>query len=153
MSPAVASSRPAIRRSAVLLPQPDGPTRTRNSLSWIWIVRSLTARTSPNTLLTWSRVTPAIGISSTRNRSRAAVDGHAPCAAPDWQRRVRSIPQTEIAVKAFLEGARGRGAGAPATLRGGGARGARPDRTRPRCSPRRAAGRLAGRRGGAGDRW
>src|SRR5215470_6149238 len=61
MSPAVASSRPAIRRSAVLLPQPDGPTRTRNSLSWIWIVRSLTARTSPKILLTWSSVTPAIG--------------------------------------------------------------------------------------------
>src|SRR5438067_713469 len=80
MSPAVASSRPAIRRRAVLLPQPDGPTSTRNSLSWIWIVRSLTARTSPKILLTWSRVTPAIGVSSTRNMSRAAVDNRAPCA-------------------------------------------------------------------------
>src|SRR4051794_39114514 len=101
MSPADASSRPAISRNAVLLPQPDGPTRTRNSLSWIWIVRSLTARTSPNTLLTWSRVTPAIGNSSTRNRSRAVVDDRAPVVVPMWQQRVWSITQTELAVQPF----------------------------------------------------
>src|SRR5215208_2916298 len=106
MSPAVASSRPAINRSAVLLPQPDGPTSTRNSLSWIWIVRSLTARTSPNTLLTWSRVTPAIGNSSTRNMSRATVDGRAPVVAPpERQRRARSIAQTPVPVQPFSRSA------------------------------------------------
>ena len=35
ISPAVMSSRPAIIRSRVDLPQPDGPTRTTNSLSAI----------------------------------------------------------------------------------------------------------------------
>src|SRR5271156_3909081 len=33
MSPEVTSSRPAIMRSVVDLPQPDGPTSTTNSLS------------------------------------------------------------------------------------------------------------------------
>src|ERR1700745_2295968 len=33
MSPAVTSSRPAIMRSVVDLPQPEGPTSTTNSLS------------------------------------------------------------------------------------------------------------------------
>src|SRR4051794_33706273 len=33
ISPAVISSRPAIIRSVVVLPQPDGPTSTTNSLS------------------------------------------------------------------------------------------------------------------------
>src|SRR6478672_12635432 len=60
MSPLVISSRPAMSRRPVDLPQPDGPTRTRNSLSWTWIDRSLTAVTSPNFLLTWSSNTPAM---------------------------------------------------------------------------------------------
>src|SRR3954451_11486044 len=98
MSPAEASSRPAIRRSAVLLPQPDGPTSTRNSLSWIWIVRSLTARTSPKILLTWSRVTPAIG--KLLHTKYVTHGGGQPCAlhgrsgaGASQQRCVRSIPQ------------------------------------------------------------
>src|SRR5688500_14847012 len=45
--PSVASSRPAIRRSSVDLPQPDGPTRTRNSPSSIRRETSSTATTSP----------------------------------------------------------------------------------------------------------
>src|SRR5919204_2546751 len=60
MSPSVTSSRPAIMRSAVLLPQPDGPTSTRNSRSRILRLMSLTAVTSPNFLVTWSSSTPAI---------------------------------------------------------------------------------------------
>jgi hypothetical protein len=35
IEPVVASSRPAISRSSVLLPQPDGPTSTSSSPSWI----------------------------------------------------------------------------------------------------------------------
>src|ERR1043166_215573 len=35
ISPSVTSSRPAIMRKVVLLPQPDGPTSTMNSLSAI----------------------------------------------------------------------------------------------------------------------
>src|SRR5919202_3967656 len=59
-SPPVISSSPAIMRNAVLLPQPDGPTRTRNSWSRIWMFRSLTAVTSPYFLVIWSSGTPAI---------------------------------------------------------------------------------------------
>ena len=33
ISPAVMASRPAIMRSVVVLPQPEGPTKTTNSLS------------------------------------------------------------------------------------------------------------------------
>src|SRR5919197_1343188 len=62
MSPVVISSSPAISRRPVDLPQPDGPTRTRNSLSWTWTDRSLTASTSPNRLVTWSSSTPAIRV-------------------------------------------------------------------------------------------
>src|SRR6478609_8934973 len=58
--PAVTSSRPAIIRSSVDLPQPDGPTRTRNSpLSMVSETPS-TATTSPEkTLLTLSRTISA----------------------------------------------------------------------------------------------
>ena len=35
ISPAVTASRPAIMRKVVVLPQPDGPTKTMNSLSRI----------------------------------------------------------------------------------------------------------------------
>src|SRR3954453_2976905 len=59
-TPCVISSRPATMRNAVVLPQPDGPTRTMNSPSWI-------SRSSPRTALvpsgyvfpTWSNVTAA----------------------------------------------------------------------------------------------
>src|SRR3990172_1301695 len=46
ISPAVISSRPATIRSVVVLPQPDGPTKTMNSLSRIVRFTSLTACTS-----------------------------------------------------------------------------------------------------------
>src|SRR5262249_35882313 len=46
MSPPEASSSPAIMRSVVLLPQPDGPTSTRNSLSGISRLTFRTASTS-----------------------------------------------------------------------------------------------------------
>jgi hypothetical protein len=43
ISPSEISSRPATIRSAVVLPQPDGPTSTRNSPSWTSNERSVTA--------------------------------------------------------------------------------------------------------------
>jgi hypothetical protein len=48
ISPEVISSRPAIMRGVVDLPQPDGPTRTTNS--WLAISRSIpfTACTPPS---------------------------------------------------------------------------------------------------------
>jgi len=48
-------------RSAVVLPQPDGPTRTMNSPSWTSRLISETARVpSGYTLPTPSKVTPAM---------------------------------------------------------------------------------------------
>ena len=59
--PAVGFSRPAISRSAVVFPQPDGPTRMRNSPSPMPSVRSSTANVPPgNSLLTFSNATSAM---------------------------------------------------------------------------------------------
>ena len=43
ISPASTSSRPASMRSAVVLPEPEGPTRTMNSPSSMWRSRAFTA--------------------------------------------------------------------------------------------------------------
>ena len=60
MSPSVTSSRPAIIRSSVDLPQPDGPTSTMNSPLAIVRLTSSTARTSPAyTFLTCSSLISA----------------------------------------------------------------------------------------------
>src|SRR5689334_12885745 len=61
ISPAVISSRPATIRRVVVLPQPDGPTKTMNSLSRIVRFTSLTACTSSYFLLRSLRTTCAIG--------------------------------------------------------------------------------------------
>src|SRR5258708_13445835 len=54
--PDVTSSSPAIDRSAVDLPQPDGPTSTINSPSAMSRLRSSTPFTPPGySLVTWSR--------------------------------------------------------------------------------------------------
>src|SRR3954447_15010088 len=69
------SSRPATIRNAVVFPQPDGPTRTRNSPSRISSERSLTARTPlSKTLPTSSNVTSAM---SPLLPLRSALDGTA----------------------------------------------------------------------------
>src|SRR5688572_1312431 len=60
-SPVEMSSRPATMRSAVDLPHPDGPTRTRNSPSSTSSERSCTAwKPFSYTLLIWSSSTVAI---------------------------------------------------------------------------------------------
>ena len=48
MSPDEISSRPAIMRSVVVLPQPDGPTKTMNSRSRMSRFTSFTAWTAPS---------------------------------------------------------------------------------------------------------
>src|SRR4029079_11925885 len=58
--PALISSRPAIIRRLVVLPQPDGPTRTMNSPSPISRLRSFTAWKSPYIFWTFSNVTVAM---------------------------------------------------------------------------------------------
>ncbi len=56
--PVSGCSRPAISRSAVVLPQPDGPTMTMNSPSAISRLKSWTASTSPYRFDTCSRLMP-----------------------------------------------------------------------------------------------
>src|SRR5919198_6325157 len=59
--PSLIRSRPATMRSAVDFPQPDGPTRIRNSPSATSRLTSRRATTRPGyTLVTASNVTPAI---------------------------------------------------------------------------------------------
>src|SRR4051812_20803936 len=60
ISPPVMSSKPAIMRSVVDLPQPDGPTSTTNSLSAMSRSIALTASTSSYFLTTLRSVTCAI---------------------------------------------------------------------------------------------
>ena len=50
MRPDVGSSRPAIIRSVVVLPQPDGPSKQKKSPSGTVNVESRTAVKSPNAL-------------------------------------------------------------------------------------------------------
>src|SRR3990172_2612787 len=52
ISPAVGRSSPAMIRSKVVFPHPDGPRRTRNSPSLLDRSTTPTPRTSPNPLLT-----------------------------------------------------------------------------------------------------
>src|SRR5215470_15963462 len=60
ISPDVTSSRPAIIRSVVLLPQPEGPTSTTSSLSGISRLMPRTASTASKRLVTLRRLTSAM---------------------------------------------------------------------------------------------
>src|SRR3954447_3081503 len=58
--PEVGSSRPAIMRSVVVLPQPEGPSRQKNSPSFTLKVESFTATKSANALCRFSTRISAI---------------------------------------------------------------------------------------------
>src|SRR6185295_15742855 len=60
-SPPEIFSRPAIMRSSVDLPQPDGPTSTQNSPSAIETSTPCTTSVEPNDLRTALRATAAMG--------------------------------------------------------------------------------------------
>ena len=60
MSPDVMASRPAIMRSVVVLPQPEGPTKTTNSLSRMCRSTSFTTWLVSNILLSLRTITSAI---------------------------------------------------------------------------------------------
>src|SRR4051812_28877639 len=103
-SPALMSSRPATMRSAVVLPQPDGPTNTMNS-------PSSTRRSSPRTagvpsgytFVTSSRVTCATVAHLPRGRRRPY-----PGAIRDKRRdpRVPALLALEVGSALFREGLR-----------------------------------------------
>src|SRR5258706_7623777 len=67
ISPDVGSSSPAIIRRSVVLPDPEGPRRTRNSPSRL--SRS-TLTTAPSCPLRKSFVSPLVSTIAIRNRSR-----------------------------------------------------------------------------------
>ncbi len=60
MAPAVGSSNPAIIRSIVVLPEPEGPRRAKNSPSTMSRSMSSTATTSPKVLVTPTRRTAGV---------------------------------------------------------------------------------------------
>src|SRR5882757_1358728 len=71
ISPEVTSSSPASIRRSVDLPQPDGPTRTKNSPSWMSRETPSTAVTAPKDFVTSaSRISaiPTDGIDQLRRR-------------------------------------------------------------------------------------
>src|SRR4028119_36604 len=62
ISPSVTSSRPAIMRMVVVLPQPDGPRSTRNSWSAISRLKLSTPTKAPKRFETFLRRSSAIGL-------------------------------------------------------------------------------------------
>src|SRR4051794_40727516 len=60
--PPVGSSSPAIMRKVVVLPQPDGPSMTKNSPSSTTKLESWTATKSPNSFLRCSTRISAIAL-------------------------------------------------------------------------------------------
>src|SRR5438045_3468929 len=84
--PMLMSSSPAIMRRQVVLPQPDGPTKTMNSPSRMSRLKSSTALTGPYSLLTCSKDTVAIDRSSSRPALWAA------CLGPTVQLRPTGSP-------------------------------------------------------------
>src|SRR5215470_20192577 len=86
MSPEVTSSSPAIMRQVVLLPQPDGPTSTTNSLLGLSRSMARTASTSSNRLTTLRNATSDIA-SSLRGAGREARDVVVHQERVDHQRR------------------------------------------------------------------
>src|SRR3954467_2913632 len=70
ISPESASSSPATTRRIVLLPQPDGPRRTRNSLSATCSETSLPASTFPQVFTRSSDRSGAIRLRSLVERAR-----------------------------------------------------------------------------------
>ena len=93
ISPSVIDSNPAIIRSVVDLPQPEGPTRTRNSPSSMSIDTSSTATISVpsrsvNTFDTWSSSVLAMSVTSCRVTSCRSVrwswSGHTLTPSANW---------------------------------------------------------------------
>src|SRR5688572_12442675 len=74
ISPALGFSRPAMMRSSVDLPQPDGPTRTTNSPSATSRSTAWITSTGPNDFDTWRRLRSVIARSFKARRGDARGD-------------------------------------------------------------------------------
>src|SRR5215468_5101725 len=66
ISPEVTASSPAIMRKVVVLPHPEGPTKTTNSLSWMCRSTSFTTWLESNFLLSLRTMTSAMTLSLDR---------------------------------------------------------------------------------------
>src|ERR1700719_2018185 len=82
MVPPEISSSPAIIRRAVDLPQPEGPTSTMNSWSWMSRLRFSMTMTGPKLFLTCLRVTSAMRCRSSRSCRTLAIGGLSGAARP-----------------------------------------------------------------------
>src|SRR3990172_11204277 len=77
MVPRVGRSKPAIMRKVVVLPQPEGPSSTKNSPSSIESVRSLTATVRPNCLRTLtSRMPTALALDHAEGQAAHEIALH-----------------------------------------------------------------------------
>src|SRR3954463_6670015 len=99
IDPSLTASRPASARSDVDFPQPEGPTRTRNSPSAISRSRAFTeGRSAPGyCTVAWSYVIPAMTLPFWSVRS-----GRQRCRAPGW-----ATPGTGSCAGSALDGAGG----------------------------------------------
>src|SRR5215475_4855113 len=79
--PPLASSRPASRRSRVVFPHPEGPTRMTKAPSGISSETSLTAVTLPNRLTMFSILT--LAIASLGDDEVAELDDDEECDGPE----------------------------------------------------------------------
>src|SRR5437868_4495533 len=102
-SPELACSRPAVMRRTVVLPEPDGPTSTRNSPSAISRSRPSTPTVpSLNTLRSRRNSIPATSASVPRPRlDQVAVPERAPLGDTPL-RRVVDVDDSEALVVALL---------------------------------------------------
>ena len=91
----VGSSKPAIMRSVVVLPQPDGPSIEKNSPSWISNETSSTATTSSKRFVTDSRTIASVARCAGVARVQAAtIEAHHACASGrPGPRRARARPR------------------------------------------------------------
>src|SRR5437868_6034637 len=82
MTPPVGCSNPPIIRSVVVLPQPDGPSRLKNSPSSISRSMPSTAGTSPKRFVTWLRRTATGTLLPTPPATGRVPAGEPPRPAP-----------------------------------------------------------------------
>ena len=98
-SPAVGSTSPEIMLSVVVLPQPDGPTRIRNSPSRISRSMPLTAAKLPNSLTRSLSTIPATGRSFlVRRGQRRIMPKLKPFTRCFWMKMPRMTTGTVITV-------------------------------------------------------
>src|SRR5215510_14227923 len=95
ISPLSGRSSPATRRRVVVLPQPLGPSKVRNSPAWASKLKSFTASTLPNVLtrpeartvpMDWTVIQPSADSHGKPKILRRRLDGRLDWAGMDWRK-------------------------------------------------------------------